>query len=331
MMADHAPIPNRNRGRLALATDWLLLLGVFLALVATGVAFFGHFHWFADLFAHFRPQYVMWFALAGVILLLRRKWTLAAMATAGLVTNFAVMWPHAAQSAISASPNAAKVRVVSFNLYRSNSDMPAVERFLRECDADVVVFQEITPASAQAIRNVKSIYPGQLIRGRKYNRGTAIITRLPVKNLRFAPTPGQEAIGAVVGELEGPAGPFTVFGIHSRTPTSPSGAGSQEIYFRWLAQQVTQVRETKTPVIITGDFNSTPWSQGFQRFTAACPPLIDTSRGILFGATWNVALPQRLLIDHAFVSPEWQLINREVGPDAGSDHRPLIVDLGLLK
>ena len=154
-----------------------------------------------------------------------------------------------------------------------------------------------------------------------------MITRLPVKSLRFAQAPRQEVIGAVVGELEGPAGPFTVFGIHSRTPTSGEGAASQEIYFHWLAEQVSKARDSQMPLIITGDFNSTPWSQGFQRFTAACPPLMDTSRGVLFGATWSVLRPQRLLIDHAFVSPEWQLINREVGPDAGSDHRPLIVDL----
>jgi endonuclease/exonuclease/phosphatase (EEP) superfamily protein YafD len=54
---------------------------------------------------------------------------------------------------------------------------------------------------------------------------------------------------------------------------------------------------------------------------------LDTSRGVLFGATWSYYLPYRLLIDHAFVSDEWLLRRREVGPALGSDHRPLIVDL----
>lgn len=323
--------------RLARITETVLLSGTVAALVATVIGFCGDWHWYADLFAHFRPQYVIGFALVGTILLLRRRWKTAGLALAGIVINLTVMWPHAVQSEIalsSSSPSAtavshAKVRVVSFNLLQGNEHLEAAERFLRECDADVIILQEVTPETATMLRRCEPIYPDQFIRGKKDSKGTALLTRLPVKNLRFEPAPGEELIGANIGEFTAPNGQlFTILGVHSHKPTSAKGAAGQDKYFDWLAERITTLRQSGTSLVVAGDFNATPWSRSFKRFTAASP-LLDTSRGVLFGATWNVWSPQRLLIDHVFVSPEWRLLGREVGPEAGSDHRPLIVDLAL--
>jgi endonuclease/exonuclease/phosphatase (EEP) superfamily protein YafD len=309
----------------------ILATGTIAAVLATIVGFGGDWHWFADLFAHFRPQYVIGFAVVLPLLLLRRCWWVAGLAGAGAVGNFAVMWPHATVPVVAqaAAADAPRVRVVSLNLLQGNTKLDAVEKFLRDSEADVIVVQEVTPASAEVLRKLAPVYPGQLIRGRKHSKGTAFLTRLPLKSVRFEGTPGQELIGAVIAEIEGSAGPFTVLGVHSHKPTSAKGAASQDLYFDWIADQVAAERAKGVPVIVAGDFNATPWSRSFKRFTAACP-LTDTSRGILFGATWSFYLPHRLMIDHAFVSPEWRLLRRVVGPAVGSDHRPLILDLARL-
>ena len=53
---------------------------------------------------------------------------------------------------------------------------------------------------------------------------------------------------------------------------------------------------------------------------------IDRAPGLRVGY-----VPQRLMIDHAFVSSDWRLLGRRVGPDVGSDHRPLIFDLAVAR
>jgi endonuclease/exonuclease/phosphatase (EEP) superfamily protein YafD len=57
--------------------------------------------------------------------------------------------------------------------------------------------------------------------------------------------------------------------------------------------------------------------------------LRNANDGKIFSATWNVWQPQRLLIDHAFLSRHWKLRKCSIGPDIGSDHRPLMVQATL--
>lgn len=80
--------------------------------------------------------------------------------------------------------------------------------------------------------------------------------------------------------------------------------------------------------MVIGDFNATPWSASMKAFTRDTR-LQNTSQGTIFGATWNVWQPHRLLIDHALLSSQWTLLAREVGPDIGSDHRPLLIRAAL--
>ena len=36
-------------------------------------------------------------------------------------------------------------------------------------------------------------------------------------------------------------------------------------------------------------------------------------------------------IDHVLVTPQWLVVEREVGPNLGSDHLPVIVQIALRK
>ena len=55
----------------------------------------------------------------------------------------------------------------------------------------------------------------------------------------------------------------------------------------------------------------------------------NVNQGILFGATWHYWMPYRRLLDHAFLYGPWQLLRREIGPDIGMAHRPLLVEAAL--
>jgi endonuclease/exonuclease/phosphatase (EEP) superfamily protein YafD len=229
-----------------------------------------------------------------------------------------------------APESAPTLRCGSFNMLQGNKRFEAVERFVRQCNADVLVFQEVTPELSDVLKRTADIYPTQHLRPRKNSKGAALLTRRPARNVRFEPLPGQQQIGAVAAEIEMSGGPVTIFGIHSHKPTKAKDAVSQLAFFAWLSKRSHEIRAGGQPIIIIGDFNATPWSTPFQAFESQSE-LLDTSRGVIFGATWSFFLPHRLMIDHGFVSPEWRLVNREIGPVLGSDHRPLILDLALVR
>jgi endonuclease/exonuclease/phosphatase (EEP) superfamily protein YafD len=78
-----------------------------------------------------------------------------------------------------------------------------------------------------------------------------------------------------------------------------------------------------------GDFNATPWSRPYRRLhngTGTC----DTRAGYGVQASypadsWLLRIP----IDHVLASCNVGVRDRRIGPDVGSDHLPVIVDLVL--
>lgn len=305
-----------------------LSLGVVFTTAASLAPIGGQWHWWPGLFVHFRPQYVIAFALLALGLLAQRRWTWAILALAGGGASLALMLSLAgARLSLAQVPEGSRaIRLVSVNVLQGNEQLHTLEEFIGKSDADVLVFQEVTPDTAEMLRKLAPLYPGQHLRPKTNSKGVALLTRLPLKTARWEGAPGEESIGVLIGEMDGPAGPFTVLNIHSHKPTSAKGAQSQGKYFAWLASHVAAQQKNGRPVLVAGDFNATPWSGAYQQF-AANPALTNVNRGLLFDATWSRWLPQRLLIDHIFFSPEWQLARREVGPAVGSDHRPVIVDL----
>jgi endonuclease/exonuclease/phosphatase (EEP) superfamily protein YafD len=85
-------------------------------------------------------------------------------------------------------------------------------------------------------------------------------------------------------------------------------------------------------VVVCGDFNTPPWSGPLRDFAA------DARVRDLYGGrswagyswpTWGYAL--RVPLDNCFVSNTVAVTGHHDGPSVGSDHRPLVVDFGVLE
>jgi endonuclease/exonuclease/phosphatase (EEP) superfamily protein YafD len=94
--------------------------------------------------------------------------------------------------------------------------------------------------------------------------------------------------------------------------------------FADLAELVAQ--ETM-PVIVIGDFNATPWSYAFKDFSSETG-LVNSQNGYGLDATWPSTFPVTLVpLDHMLHSDSLTTVTRKVGPDLGSDHLPLLVEV----
>jgi endonuclease/exonuclease/phosphatase (EEP) superfamily protein YafD len=80
------------------------------------------------------------------------------------------------------------------------------------------------------------------------------------------------------------------------------------------------------PLVLLGDLNTTPWNFYFQRLLADSG-LRSSAEGRGYQASWPGApFLLRIPLDHVLLSPELRVVRREIGPDVGSDHLPVIVE-----
>jgi endonuclease/exonuclease/phosphatase (EEP) superfamily protein YafD len=81
----------------------------------------------------------------------------------------------------------------------------------------------------------------------------------------------------------------------------------------------------RLPVIVAGDFNMTPESVIYRRRFGHLQNAFSTA-GWGWGGTKFTRI-HSVRIDHVLADDHWQIARCEVGPDVGSDHRPVVAEL----
>lgn len=285
-----------------------------------------------ELLSHFPVQFVA--ALAPMALLLFLVKEKAAGFFVALVAffHFAHVAPDFAQFEPSAEGSSgARLKVVSFNIHTSNHAFDQVNAFLKEEKPDVLL---ITELGADAARNLDfaslGLKPVEEV-AREDNFGIGLYSRFPVKSSRISypggvTTPAVEAAIAVpsqAGEVI-----LNLTGLHPIPPVS--GASLTRRNAQLFAAGEAAAR-TDGAVLLLGDFNLTPWSPYFDDLLAISK--LADSRKVGGGGlqtswpTWSPVLA--IPIDHALVSRHVKVLVRRIGPDVGSDHYPVILNLAL--
>jgi endonuclease/exonuclease/phosphatase (EEP) superfamily protein YafD len=96
-----------------------------------------------------------------------------------------------------------------------------------------------------------------------------------------------------------------------------------------LAEIARQRTKMSPNYILMGDLNMTEFSAHFKDFLQKTQ-LKDSRQGFGSQTTWKKSGSWLgLAIDHCLVSPNFQVLQRKVGKDVGSDHLPIYVELSL--
>jgi len=286
-----------------------------------------------ELFCHFQVQYLLAAAVCAAVLagLGRWRWCLAA-AGCGAVAAMAVVPFQAAGTggnaahATAVSEGDRSLRLLLANVLVSNRQHDRLLDLVAEADADVLVLQEVNDRWMAALSQLQRDYPYTVGVARQDAWGIAVFSRIPL----------QEAECRHLGEAGRPSAVMklsvggTAVSIVATHPTNPLSPGTFALRNDQLEAVATYARGREQPLVLIGDLNVTMWSPWHRRLCAEAG-LTNARRGFGVLASWPTYLPpiMRLPIDHCLVSGDLAVTDCRLGPEFGSDHRPLIVDLAL--
>lgn len=253
-----------------------------------------------------------------------------------IVIIFFIMGYNIPFSAIGQNKGGTKrsLRIVTCNLW-THVDMRSLSEFISGAQPDIIVFQEAYSNNQEVIEKILSRDKWYL----SFEGYLGIASRLKIID---SETVTRNIVGGWGGlaaryTLDGPAGNIYFFNIALKTPR----AGIEAIMDEGAAglsamRKVTELQDEESHilsawiaphknVLIAGDFNLSQanpiYNKYWSRFTNAF-----SYAGFGFGHTrftrWH-----GVRIDHILSDGNWEVIHSEVGPDVGSDHRPMIADV----
>ncbi|HSS00742.1 MAG TPA: endonuclease/exonuclease/phosphatase family protein [Kofleriaceae bacterium] len=277
--------------------------------------------WPCTLLEHFRVQYVV----AGAVLLA----AVAALRMHGWIDVAAIaMLVHAlplvvdlTRSPRSGAAGGGEIRVLMLNVRTENRHVDQVRQLIADEKPDIVGLVEVDRRWIAGVAPAVSDFVGRIEEPRDDHFGVALYARGRVAG-------AIERLGSdlpsAVAEVEIRDARLRVVLMH---PMPPINADAMRLQERQVAAVAERVRALEEPLVVMGDFNTTPWSRVFARLVEHTG-LCDSRAGFGIQASFpsDMAI-LRIPIDHLLASCSIGVRARRIGPQVGSDHLPAIVDL----
>jgi endonuclease/exonuclease/phosphatase (EEP) superfamily protein YafD len=319
-------------GRFGRAVD-ALLGGLTLGLLgATALGLFARAHWLCELFAHFAVQGLAAAVVLAVLWFVRRRPGRALACGIAAVPHGLALGAWGVAPPTSVPEGLPRVRVASANLLTSNTAHAAFLAWVRAERPDVVVALEVGRDWALALETLQDLYPRRVFAAREDNFGVAALASNPAAELEAfvcgpADVPSLRIRVPVAAAGPGDGATITVVGTHPIPPISAARAAERDAQIGACADALLQA---PSPRILAGDLNATPWAPVLVDLRARTG-LRDSRAGFGLQASWPsgwaiLGIP----IDHLLHDADLAVIDRRVGPDIGSDHRPVVADFAVL-
>ncbi len=271
-------------------------------------------------------------------LVLRRR--VAAMAAAfGVLLTIAVAAVHyRVPGRVAAADSSFPLKVLSYNT-KIEAAIPSpgdpVFAWLRSQDPDVMVLIECWTSFVAADPWLRETYPYRIEPKPGKQWAMLLLSKYPFEEMPLAPFSGEIqssfTLRRSVLVTHPSGGRFMLAGAHYASPRSlaawEQSLREAERDARGIRAWLDRTSAEPVPLIVAGDFNSTPVGRVHQLFEKTTGLTGWTSR---FGAgTWPAWLPASLSIpiDRVWASGGVGCRRVSVGPRFGSDHRPIVIEL----
>jgi vancomycin resistance protein VanJ len=242
-----------------------------------------------------------------------------------------------------AAANSPGLRVLTCNIDGEACDVRKLHSLIAKTKPDIIALQECPETVAIDLPSSWAVHrKGQLLVASRY---PAVDTQYAL--CRRPPSPWQP-VDALSCLIRTDRGLIRFCNIHLQSPhkglsevldrrtgVNSSRKGKIEAQITERRQESADVRQWLArfpePTIIAGDFNMPPESAIFCKIWGAYTDAFDAC-GWGFGYTkWTPVGPLRYgaRIDHILADEDMKPRRCWVGPDVGSDHRPLLAEIGI--
>lgn len=304
----------------AALTGFNTLLLLFAALSILGALFATWWH-VLDLLAQFAIPALFAAGAVAIVETARRHWTRSALSLITGVVGVVTIWRS--EPIAECAPGVSTHRIVFFNIWVGNAALAEALTYLEQSNADVIVLTELTTRSANYFAPLQKLYPHATACAKNGTCWTTAFSRVPFTDVSSVlDLPGRSPALAAM-RISFPDGDVTVIGAHLTRPWPFDAITAQRRQVDALAKGLMSL---PSPQLVVGDFNAVTWSSTVDALVSATGLKPFPSWG-----TWMAGLPTplRLPLDQAFVGEGIACGSKTIGPELGSDHRPIIVDFAL--
>ncbi len=302
------------------------------------VAALGFIYPAMDLFNHIQP--ILFF---GLLLLLGatpafvrfsglRPLVLAIAAT-GFVASSTIYVPEAVGRFLPRSPvaeGAQTYRLMTFNVFGRNERPEDLAAYVTSVSPDIVALQEYNQHMRRAIHPLLSeVYPHFQFCAGGERAFVGLYAKLPFEPLDedacSSSIMSPDRTARIIVKFDVPDGPdFTLATTHNDWPAPITRQAEQFAALR------TALSTVEAPLIVVGDFNSTPWSYALRNFVSDATLTRHTRNLPTFPRLWYYwrgwqEMIAFLPLDHVMTRGGVAIHDIERGEPMGSDHAPLIV------
>lgn len=297
------------------------LLSIAMVFVLLGVVagFLGSLHPLFDSFSHFRMHLLVLLLLLALPLVFMGGKRGRSFAFLLFVSSSGyLLYMHQPFHQTTPTKESKTIKVMQFNLNFRNQQLHLLENYLAKEKIDIVTLQEVTRKHRKVLETkLASSYPYQSYCPFARVGGVAILSKYPFHSSKGSCRHNE---GLVWKQVMVENQTINIASIHLYW-SYPYRQYSQITKFAKTLQAIPSAK------IIAGDFNAVGWSDTLSRFTT----LSDTSipKGIRYSLTKAMAI--ELPIDHMLLSNDLKVYNIKVGSDLGSDHLPIVSEVGYRK
>ncbi|MBP3981488.1 endonuclease/exonuclease/phosphatase family protein [Acidovorax sp. JG5] len=215
------------------------------------------------------------------------------------------------------------LQVGTANLNFDTTDFSALVGWLVSGEApDVVFLQEFTGQAQQTLQSpeLAQRYPHRVEAPQPDQFGLAILSRYPLSEVQKVEPADMQATLRLRATVIWAGGPVSLSAIH---PMPPLNAVYAQLRDQALVEEAHRLSQSGGLALMAGDFNTTPWAKGLFAIDS------QLKRANALAGSWPNAFGwlSVLPLDHVLASSGWQLVDSGHGPDLGSDHRPVVVQL----
>jgi len=314
---------------------WLIVLGmvglVAIALIST------RYGWpiYLELLSHFQLQYFVGGAIGLAIVAWTRRRLPLLLGLLCVATLGSQIVPWYLPPKFLGGASGGNFRIFIANINTQNQQYAEVLALAQQENPDLALFMEVDEIWVDQLNALLPELPYSSGQANPFNLGIILYSRYPLQNTQLTFL-GEDSTPSLTGQVEVNDQSIGVVGTHPRPPVRPDIFHSRNRQLDLVGQYV---QAQTAPLIVIGDLNITMWSPYYKRLMRNTG-LRNARDGFGLLPSWPTSSTYQRIpdwapllfsipIDHCLLSPDLTVADVRVGPNIGSDHRPVIVDLQL--